>query len=347
MLLKKILPVCLAIVMLMVSCITVELPRSSVAAAADAAAGDGGNQNNIYSDEDYLTAAGTGDTVRDAQDDAIAALARIFSTRVKVDTNVTESYRSLISDDSEYSEKEVELIDSINITANQELINVKFSEAESDDLGRVHVIAYLDRSETGAIYQGLIRKNNTRLENFRERSRSATGKLAAYAYIQASYTIALANEGLIEQLRIINPDMLGIPLSSLADIEVEYRELQSGVDFRIEIEGDDAGQVEAFIAGVLGRFGFVTSTDALLAISGSLDLIPSSSDKYETIIWTLIMNLVDEADRSIASVEATNREQGLDQASARALAMRTIRQTIEAELAGQLFAYLTDLAKVN
>jgi len=335
----------------MISCVTVELTpvEASGGAPADSAAATVAS-TAAYPDADYLAAAGSGDTAREAQDDAAAALARIFSARVAVDTNVTEAYRSLISGGTEYTEQELEVVDNIRVSADQELINVKFSDARSDELGQFHVVAYMNRQETGNIYRGLISKNNSRLENYRELSRFSEGTLTAYSYINAAYLIALANEQLLEQLRIINAGMAGaltIQLTSLVDIEAEYRQLQSELRFQVSIEGDTDGQVTAFISAELSRLGFSTDSNGSLAVNGSLSFNTSSTERYETVIWNLILNLIDENDRIIAAVEAMNRDQALDAPTAQALALRTIRETIESELISQLFANLIEVAKIN
>ena len=299
--------------------------------------------NSLYPDQDYLIALGSGDSRRDAEQDAMGGLARIFKSEIVVDTQSRESYRSLIADNSELSELETKLVQNISIAANQELINVKYSDAFVDQLGAVHIVAYLDRAETGGIYRELIRKNDMRIENFRASARSAESQLISHAFIQAAYVISLANEVLIEQLGIIDPGMEIQIRNSLAEIEEQRLELQSGLRFRIEIDDDD-GQVTAFLREELSQRGFAFADDGLLTVRGSIALQPTGdSGEYETIIWELILNLVDENDHIIATVERTNRERALDLDTARLLAMKTVKEIIRTDLMKQLFDYFTTL----
>ncbi|MGI9256667.1 MAG: hypothetical protein ACR2PY_07005 [Salinispira sp.] len=322
---------------LLFSCATAQPDQS----LGDIAPEEGLISGDMYPEAEYLTAVGSGDTRRAAEEDAVGNLARIFGSEVAVDTRIVDTYRSLAADDTEYTEREMELVDNIHVQARQELINVRFSEPVSDPSGLVSIIAYLNRDETGSIYADLIRANNKRIESFRESAESADSLMTAYARLNAAHVIAVVNERLGGQLQIIAPEMISPSGASLEDIERERQSLQSEMVFRVDVEGDDDGQIAAFIGEGISRLGFSTADDGLLAVQGSLQLTMSSG-RYETVIWNIVLNIVNEAGSIIATVEETNREQAAEANMARMLALRTVKTVVDTDLMSQLFANLTD-----
>ncbi|MGI9257016.1 MAG: hypothetical protein ACR2PY_08795 [Salinispira sp.] len=305
-----------------------------------------------YPETEYLTAEGSGSSRRAAEEDAVKNLARIFRSTIETDTRALESYRSLTRGDSEFTEREAEVINSISIRANQELINVKFSAPVTDSSGLIHLTSYINREETGAIYRDIIRRNSRRISAFRNSAQSADSLIRAYAHTYAAYVTALMNERLAEQLLIINPDIhrsLSAVLlhGSSAEIEVNMASLLSEMIFHVDVEGDD-GNIASFIAGELRSLGFYTDgsddtgENAALRIWGNLHF-NMFSGRYETIMWNVVLALVDENGRSSVFMDAADREQALDEDTVKALALQSIKKRITTDFTQKFSDYLTGI----
>ncbi len=308
-----------------------------------------------YPETEYLTAEGSGSSRRAAEEDAVKNLARIFRSTIETDTRALESYRSLTRGGSEFTEREAEVINSISIRANQELINVKFSAPVTDSSGLIHLTSYINREETGTIYRDIIRKNSLRISAFQNSAQSADSLIRAYAHTYAAHVTALMNERLAEQLLIINPD-IHRSLSSVllhgssAEIEVNMASLLTEMIFHVDVEGDD-GTIASFIAGELRSLGFYTDgndgsdengENAALRIWGNFN-VNMFSGRYETIMWNVVLALVDENGRSSVFMDAADREQALDEDTVKALALQSIKKRITTDFTQKFSDYLTGI----
>ena len=92
----------------------------------------------------YLSAIGEADSRRDAENMAAANLARIFESRVKADETYKERYMELTKGGSTTYEEQSDVTKSVNIQAEQTLVNVEFAESYTNNMGRVFVLASCD-----------------------------------------------------------------------------------------------------------------------------------------------------------------------------------------------------------
>ena len=160
----------------------------SVSRSADESGSDGGdypdwylNPQSVYPDDTYLTAVGTGDSRRDAEQQALSSLSQIFEAEVSVDSRMSERYRELMNSEGTMSESELQLAQTTNVQSNQTLLNVQFGEAAVDDSGRVHVIAYLERLPTAQVYRDLVMRNGQQVERFMTEADASDGLIREYA----------------------------------------------------------------------------------------------------------------------------------------------------------------------
>jgi predicted small secreted protein len=163
------------------------------------------NPQSVYPNEVFLTAVGTGDTRRDAEQQALAGLSQIFEAQVQVDARTSERYSEIMSAQGTVSENEVRLAQNTNVRSNQTLLNVQFGEAAVDETARVHVIAYIERIPTGRVYMDLIETNGDQVERFLDEASRSNGMVREYSYVSAAAVVASANRVLQDQLRIIAP----------------------------------------------------------------------------------------------------------------------------------------------
>ena len=153
----------------------------------------------------YLTAIGEGDSRTDAEQNAAGNIAKIFESVVKTDETIRQRYQELITENDINYNDMTDIQKNVNIKSKQTLYNLQFGESFTDNIGKVHVLAYLNRTLTADIYEEKIMKNAERIKYYSSLSRNAKDRLYAYASINAAGTVALANETLLEQLKIISP----------------------------------------------------------------------------------------------------------------------------------------------
>jgi len=325
----------LAVALLLSSCITMTGSSSRRPGWMD-------DKYSLYPEDDYMVEIGQGASLKDAKRNAAASLAQIFKTSIKVETTVQTRYKELSSGGSIQASEETSFDENITQLADQELINVNFGESWTNELGQVHVIAYIDRQMTAQIYRGRIQENDQTIRSFLGRFEVESSRLRQYAYLDAAYVVAQANRVLKEQLEIINLMMSRTVMLTydLDDIRNSRRETAQNMSFRIFIENDDEGKVEALIAEELTSLGFTLDPLGLLSVQGALSLEKVELDnKYENLKYYLKIDITDEHGSPVVSLEENDRVSALSDSDVRNRAYVEMEKALKKELVGKLVKY--------
>jgi len=313
---------------------------------AEAKAKEPGWLNDLessYPEAKYLAAVGAGDTRRDAEADASAALAKRFSVQVKVDSVSQKRYADIVRGDKNYTESEESTSQTIGLQSNEQFVNLRYSDSYVDASGRTRVVAFLERWPTAQIYQSLIQKDLTKVAALRTRAQGAQGAVARFAAFDAASLVAMNAERLLAQLRIISR-------ISADDWEskVDFRALAqeraaeaAKLTFRMDIEGDTDGKIAGIVKTTLASMALSSNPEGLLSVKGSWALVPVPSTQYKSLQWTINLSLFDEKGSAIATVFKESKENGVTDAAANALAYREVEKRIKKDLLQSLQDYLT------
>jgi predicted small secreted protein len=301
------------------------------------------NPQSVYADDTYLTAIGTGDSRRSAEEQAMSGLSQIFEARVSVDSRQSERYRELMSSQGTMSETEIQLAENSSVQSNQTLLNVQFGEAAVDETGRVHVIAYLERLPTSRVYRDLIVRNGRQVEQFLNEADGSNELIREYAYVSAAAVVAGSNEVLLDQLNIIMSGMgQTVQLPYVYDRVLQQRaDLASAMRVSVSIEGDSEGRVTAILRQALSEERLpIVDSDAVLQVRGAVrvDSIPSNAD-FESVRWTLNLDMTSRDGRSLVNYEQEDRASGISEEAARAFAYRDIETAVSRDFVTSLRSY--------
>lgn len=306
---------------------------------------------SVYPDDTYLTAIGTGDSRRDAEQQALSGLSQTFEARVSVDSRTSERYRELMSSQGTMTETEIQLAESTNVQSNQTLLNVQFGEAAVDEMGRVHVIAYLERLPTSQVYRDLIERNGRQVDRFLSEATGSDGIVREYAYLSAAAVVAGSNEVLIDQLNIIVPGMANtVQLPYVYDDVLQKRaDLASNMGVRIQVSGDSDGRVTGILREAMSEERFpIVSSDPVLDVAGDISVvsIPSNAD-FKSVRWTLTLDMMGPNGRSLVSFDKEDRSSGISDEAAEAFAYRDIEEAVGEEFASSMRGYFDGLVLSN
>ncbi|MCL2706096.1 MAG: LPP20 family lipoprotein [Spirochaetaceae bacterium] len=295
----------------------------------------------------YLAAVGSGDSRRRAQEDASAFLAQQFTVNVKVDTVAQQKYAELVKDDKNYKESEIILNHTIGTQANEEFINLRFSDPYTDNSGTTHIVAYIEREPTAFIYREIIRKDLAKAEDFYSRASSVTGSFKRYAFYDAAYAIGLNAEKMIEQLRIIHMPsaaILGLDLNNKKIIEARDKEAEK-LSYHISITGDKEGKIAAIIRDTMREQAISYNPNGKMGVKGTWALSPVSlNPSFKSVIWTADISLFDETGTVIATFYKEARENGITEDQAETFAYRELQKHLSQDLINNIQAYLTRIA---
>lgn len=303
-----------------------------------------------YPDDQYLTSVGSGDTRRAAEQDAAAGIAQIFESRISVDMRTAERYRELVSGSSTLSESDVQMTQSVNIRSNQTLSNIQFGESATDEMGRVHVIAYLERIPTGNIYVDLINKNASQVRSFLDQSAQSSELLREYAFLSAAAVVAANNEILQDQLRIIAPGFSSMVQTGYVydDILGDMSDLAGRMTVSVSVSNDNDDRVAGAVREALSMERFPVADGGLLSVLGSVQMeaIELNSD-YETVRWHLNLEMRGPDGRSLVTYDNQDRASGVTQEAARAFAYNDIEESVQKDFVGAVRGYFDGLVLGN
>ncbi len=348
---KKIVLTALSVLMLLLAVTgCVSSGGSSSAAGTDNMPGWYLDPQSVYPDDKFMTAIGTGDTRRAAEQSAMAGLSQIFKSEISVDVNTAERYKDLVGPSGSMSESELMLAQSTNVQSNQTLLNVQFGEAAVDGEGRVHVIAYIDRMATGRIYQDLISKNSSFVQDYLGSYQSQSDPIKKYAYISAASVIAQSNEMLLDQLRIISQayySMSKVPYDT-KKVQQAKADTASQMTISIQISGDTGDRVASVVRQSLSSERFPTADPAMMKIRGSVSMESMElNPKYKSVRWQLSLEFVGPDGKSLISYENQNKASGVTDEAARSFAYDDISTAVEKEFIGSVRGYFDGLVLGN
>ncbi len=302
---------------------------------------------SVYPDQTYLAAVGSGGTRRAAEEQAFASLASIFEVDIAVDQEIQERYQEIVSTGGSFSDEEIRFNQTTNLRAAQTLLNVQLGEAAVDSLGRVYIIAYLERMPTGRIYQELIEKNGRQISSLMNRADGNDDLIQQYALTSAAAVIAASNEVLIQQLRIIAPMLSQVTMLpyDYADIQDQLVRLSGSMRTAVTILDDPDQRVAALVRQGLTAERFpVTENDAVLFITGSLSLEPIQLNQdFETVRWVLTLAMASADGRELVRLNRQGRSSGITEEAAISMAYRDVDELIQRSFIGEMRRYLDRL----
>ena len=304
------------------------------------------DKDSAYPPDKYLAEVGEGDNLKAAKANAAGAIAQIFRTRVKVDSNVRTRYSEITGKNGETLDlaTQTDIDQSIGQSSDESLSNLKYGESWTNDMGRVYTIAYLDRAETGNLYRSRIIDNDERITELLDRARSQNEPLRRYAFLDAAQVFAEMNQTLQEQLEIINMPMARsiVHPYDLGELRAAKADQAAALKVRIEVSGDSEQRIEAVLSDWVTGKGFTVSSGGDLFLSAVVSIAPVKlNNDYENLNWELDLVLMDSTGTPVVSLPRQDRSSGLSQSAAEARAYNDMTEMIQKDFDREFTTYLT------
>lgn len=296
-----------------------------------------------YPEDQYLAVIGEGDSLQKAKANAASDVSLIFQNKISVDNTMESRFEELMSSGVLQSVSEsTTMTENINQQSNQELTNMKYGESWVDDMGKTYVVGFIDRMETGQIYKVRIEDQAKVVAHLIGRANNQETLLGTYAFLDAAFAVAMANEVQIAQLDIINAGIkrtihLGY---NLGNLKADRADMAMDMNFQVRVNGDIDGRIEPLISGVLTEMGFGISDGGSLQIRGdfSMDKVDRGND-FVNYKWYLSLNLVDDRGIPVVSFEADTISAGMSDSAAVSRAYKDVEKEIQRQFSHQLNGY--------
>ncbi|HNQ43926.1 MAG TPA: LPP20 family lipoprotein, partial [Candidatus Cloacimonadota bacterium] len=301
------------------------------------------NPASEYNDMMYMSTVGAGDSRSEAEDNARANLAKIFSTTISAETTTEQRYQEIIAGKSLSFTSQTDQTDKLKVSSNQNLINIQIGKTWTDKLGQVYALAYLHRASTAALYEEMILENSRRILALLSRSQESGDIWSRYASLSAAGVIDQKNGELLEQLRIISLDAAtSLDLLYNRDaLRKQILDTGKGITLQIFMEGDTDNKVLPSIESAINSLGFALAPNAENTIRCNVsfeDLDMQSNQKY--IRYQFNLAVMDAQDQQILSFNDSGREAHFTAEEAKARAIRTLQSKITGDFTRQFQAFL-------
>lgn len=301
------------------------------------------NVSSKYHDGFYIASLGTGDTHDAAKRRAAAGISERFKTSIKVEQRYYQEYKSLTDQGGQMTETGSEEMDrQIDTYSDQTLMNIAYGDYYTDEVGKVYVVAYIDRMQTAPIYADKIRENDALVSRFWQSHNSEEDIISKYAYVNAAYIISLNNQVLREQLQIIEQSQVPPVVIPHGEIVEARAKAASQVKFSIDLKGTDEN-TKAEVSEILTRDGFSVVADeaAILHINGNTSLEPVELDRegLQFYIWKVNLHMDDNKGNRVFSLSHSGRDGGKSESAAKRVCYRSINKYLNKEFSSELDAF--------
>ncbi|MCD6180792.1 MAG: hypothetical protein J7K89_00230 [Candidatus Cloacimonetes bacterium] len=303
------------------------------------------NPQAVYAPSQFLSALGEGDSRSEAEAMASGNLAKIFEQTVTADETFMQRYDELTQGSNSSVSMENSVIKNVNVQAGQTLMNIQFGESYTDNMGRVHVIGYLDRLKTGELYEGRINDNAAQIAFFYKKATSSQDAIERYSAMNAAASFVVATDVLLKQLDIISPtskEFLELGYNG-NEIKQQAAELARDISFSINISGDDEGKVAIAVKELMTDYGFVVAPKGLLSTSGTIVMEETDLKRNNVVFvrYDLQLLLKDASGKTIVALDETGREGHTSFTEAKARAYKYLTKKIKKKFKSKLDAYFT------
>ncbi|MDP8220535.1 MAG: LPP20 family lipoprotein [Candidatus Stygibacter frigidus] len=307
------------------------------------------NPEYKYPNTQYITAIGSGFSRSDAEKDAAAKISRIFRTEVSASETMEKRYEELTKNSVTTTDDFTRNTKNVTLTSNEALINMQFGESYTDDKAKVHTIAYLNRFETGGIYEEMISANSDQIIYYQNKTRELNDPLDIYAFYGAAWMITQKNEDLLRQYRIISPQM-----SSMFEVKYDKNSIKNNyiktardITFSLNIDGDEDDRIASIMKRIITGTGFqIVKSDGFISVKGSINMSPTDLQRDDNTVfyrWDMSLNLTQLDGNIILSLNPSGRAGSVSLEEARARVFIDIEKKLDKTLISDLNSWFDNI----
>jgi hypothetical protein len=304
----------------------------------------------------FLTGVGYADTRQAAEDQAYAAISKIFTAEINSKTEEWEKYLQSDAKGRTEDSRQINIEQATQVSTRKVLENVTIAEGWLDESKAIYyALAVMDRQHATSALRDRIASLDLKVEELLKQAKQVDRKLQTVRALHSAVENLLLREAYNAELRVVNPTGKGSDSTvSLAATHQELREfLAKNFKIAVVVGGDNSEPVRAAIVEGLNRQGLpvasaVSAADSRpdLLVKGSVTLDPvqlpaSGTQRTHFVRWSAAFDLTDEASQQvIGSVARQGREGHLTAAEAEARALRTAEQEVASEVGGQIADFI-------
>lgn len=311
-------------------------------------------RSSEYPPAHYLTGVGQADTRSNAEDQAYAAVARIFKAEVAAQAKDWESYWVVENHGVFNAERRLTIDNVTKVSTDKVLENVRIADVWYDSDGRSHyALGVMNRAQAeGALVEKIASLDRAIGADVAE-SRQGTDRLAKVRALRRAGRNLVLREAYNTDLRVIRLSGQGTPSAyQVNELSGELEHfLATNLVLAVQVSGDHAEPVGRALAEGLIRQGLHVTTKPAgedvgspeLIVRGTVRLFPIEvRDPHFTYVrWCSDFEIVEPGTRRVVGATAHGGKEGhLTEREATAKALRVMRQELASDVAKAIAAHI-------
>lgn len=298
----------------------------------------------------YLTGVGYGADRPEAEDQARAAIAKIFTSHVESSNRTYQQIFESSAGGKSHSAQNINFEEITRVSTQKVLSGARIVHVYRDSSAtpEYYALAVVDRSHAADILREKIVEMDRQIEQSLRESQVRTDKLTQIKLLHNCIELHALRQAYNAELRIV--DLGGQGIAAEMNIS-EIKARLTGVllkDFLIalSVQGSRADEVRQSLVEALNSKGFAVSEqidNASVLARGRVDIkpMPQGSGPWKFVRWNAYFDLVDRSGGAVfGSVQKTGKSGHLTTAQAEDRAVKSIRQSLAAEISEDLSSYI-------
>ena len=307
-----------------------------------------------YPSTHYLTGVGQADTRSNAEDQAYAAVARIFKAEVAAQAKDWESYLVVENRGVSSTERRLTIDNVTKVSTDKVLENVRIADVWYDtDSRSYHALGVMNRSQADAALMEKISALDSAIDADVDESRQPTDKLAKVRALRRAGRNLILREAYNRDLRVIRLSGQGaLSAYQVNELSGELEQfLATNLVLAVQVSGDHAEPVGRALAEGLIREGLRVTTKTEDEVTGSPELIVRGTVRlfpievrdpnFKYVRWCSDFEVVEpEMRRVVGTTARGGREGHLTEREATAKTLRVMQQELSSDVAKVIAAQI-------
>lgn len=307
-----------------------------------------------YPATQYLTGVGQADTRSNAEDQAYAAVARIFKAEVAAQAKDWESYWVVENRGVSNAERRLTIDNVTKVSTDKVLENVRIADVWHDSDGRsYYALGVMNRSQAEAALMEKVSALDGAIEADVAESRQTTDKLAKVRALRRAGRNLVLREVYNTDLRVIRLSGHGTPSAyQVNELSGELEQfLATNLVLAVQVSGDHAEPVERALEEGLIREGLHVTTrtegegtgSPELIVRGTVRLFPVEvrDPNFKYVRWCSDFEVVESGTRRVVGATAHGGKEGhLTEREATAKTLRVMQQELSSDVAKAIAAHI-------
>jgi hypothetical protein len=302
----------------------------------------------------YLTGVGRADTRSNAEDQAYAAVARIFKAKVAAQAKDWESYLVVENHGVSNAERRLTIDNVTKVSTEKVLENVRIADVWYDaDSRSYYALGVMNRSQAETALMEKVSTLDRAIEADVVESRQTTDKLAKVRALRRAGRNLVLREVYNTDLRVIRLSGQGAPSAyQVNELSGELEQfLATNLVLAVQVSGDHAEPVGRALEEGLIREGLHVTTKTAPEEAGSPELIVRGTVRlfpievrdpnFKYVRWCSDFEVVEPGTRRVVGATAHGGREGhLTEREATAKTLRVIQQELSSDVAKAIAAHI-------